>query len=117
MTEETFGPVIPIAAFGRIAEAIALANDSDYGLSANVFAGSEDEAQQIAAQLHAGFVSVNDISMSSFVSEFEWEGLNFSGLGRARTGPAGIARYLRTKAIVTNRGPTGDVSQMADLPF
>ena len=114
MTEETFGPVIPVTTFASLDEAIALANDSDYGLSANVFAGSEAEAQSIAERLHAGFISINDISMSSFVPDFEWEGFNLSGLGRARTGQSGIARYLRTKAIVTNRGPTGDVVHMSD---
>jgi hypothetical protein len=48
------------------------------------------------------------------VADFEWEGFRFSGLGRSRMGPSGIARYLRTKAIVTNRGPTMTLAGMAD---
>ena len=50
-------------------------------------------------RLDAGFVSLGDASMSSFVADFEWESFRSSGLGRSRMGPAGIARYLRTKAI------------------
>ena len=114
MREETFGPVIPLMPFDDIEEAIALANDGDYGLSANVFAGNENEAIAIAERLDAGFVSINDASLSSMVSDFEWEGFRFSGLGRSRMGPAGIARYLRTKALVSNRGPTGELTAMRD---
>ncbi len=114
MTEETFGPVIPVMAYATLEEAIRLANEGDYGLSANVLAGSEDEALEIAERLDAGFVSLNEISMSSFVSDFEWESFRFSGLGRSRMGPSGLARYLRVKAIVASRGPAGDVAQMGD---
>ena len=115
MTEETFGPVLPVMPCRSVDEAIDLANSSDYGLSANVFAGSEAEAIAIAERLDAGFISVNDVSMSSFVTDFEWEGLNLSGLGRSRMGPPGIARYLKTKAIVSQRGPIASVDMMADV--
>ncbi len=114
MREETFGPVIPLMPFDSIDEAIALANDGDYGLSANVLAGDENEALAIAHRLDAGFISLNDVSMSSMISDFEWEGFRFSGLGRSRMGPAGIARYLRSKAVVVNRGPTGDLANMGN---
>ncbi|MCC6172223.1 MAG: aldehyde dehydrogenase family protein [Gammaproteobacteria bacterium] len=114
MTEETFGPVIPVMPYDTIEEAIRLANEGDYGLSANVIAGSEAEAGAIAERLDAGFVGINEISMSSFVLDFEWEPSRFSGLGRARMGPSGIARYLRIKAVVTSRNPPGDVSTMGD---
>jgi succinate-semialdehyde dehydrogenase/glutarate-semialdehyde dehydrogenase len=114
MKEETFGPVIPIMPYGTLDEAIALANDGEYGLSANVFAGSEADAQSIAERLEAGLVSIGDASMSSFVMDFEWEGFRLSGLGRARIGVSGIARYLRVKAIVTNRGPAAGVMDARD---
>lgn len=114
MREETFGPVIPLMPFDSIDHAIALANDGDYGLSANVLAGDEHEAFAIAQRLDAGFISLNDVSMSSMISDFEWEGFRFSGLGRSRMGPAGIARYLRSKAVVVNRGPTGDLATMGN---
>jgi succinate-semialdehyde dehydrogenase / glutarate-semialdehyde dehydrogenase len=114
MREETFGPVIPVMAFDTLDEGIALANDGDYGLSANVLAGDDATAQQIAARLEAGFVSVGDCSMSSFVMDYEWEGLRLSGLGRARLGAAGIARYLRVKAIVTQRGQVASIAMGND---
>jgi acyl-CoA reductase-like NAD-dependent aldehyde dehydrogenase len=114
MREETFGPVIPVMAFDTLDAAIALANDGDYGLSANVLAGDDATAQRIAERLEAGFVSVGDCSMSSFVMDYEWEGLRLSGLGRARLGTAGVARYLRVKAIVTQRGMTGTIAMGAD---
>lgn len=114
MREETFGPVIPVMAFDTIDEAVALANEGDYGLSANVLAGDDAAAQRIAERLDGGFVSVGDCSMSSFVMDYEWEGLRLSGLGRARLGQAGIARYLRVKAIVTQRGEVGSIAMGAD---
>jgi acyl-CoA reductase-like NAD-dependent aldehyde dehydrogenase len=115
MREETFGPVIPVMPFDTIDEAIELANDSEFGLSANIFAGTEAEAYAIAPRLQAGFISVNDCSMSSMVSEFEWEAFRFSGMGRSRMGPSGVARYLRVQAVVVNRGAAGDVLQTPDV--
>lgn len=114
MREETFGPVIPVMPFDTVDEAIALANDGDYGLSANVFARDEAAALAIARRLDAGFVSLGDVSMSSYVSDFEWEGFRFSGLGRSRMGAAGIARYCRVQAIVSNRGPTAPITALTD---
>ena len=115
MREETFGPVIPVMPFDTIDEAIELANDSDFGLSANIFTGNEAEAWAIAPRLQAGFISVNDCSLSSMISEFEWEAFRYSGLGRSRMGPSGVARYLRVQAVVINRGPAGDVLQTPDI--
>ncbi len=114
MREETFGPVIPVTPFQSTAQAIALANDSDFGLSANVLSADLAEANGIAGQLNAGFVSINDCSLSSMVLEFEWEGFNFSGLGRSRMGPSGIARYLRIKTIATQSGAPGDMFMLRD---
>ncbi|MEZ5500499.1 MAG: aldehyde dehydrogenase family protein [Steroidobacteraceae bacterium] len=108
MKEETFGPVIPVMPFDGLDEAIALANDTEYGLSANVFAGDEATAERIASALDAGFISIGDASLSSMVMDFEWEGTRLSGLGRARLGKAGVARYLQVKAIVRqNAAPAG----------
>lgn len=114
MREETFGPVIPVMRYTSTTEAIALANDSEFGLSANVISADAAEANAIAEQLHGGFVSINDCSLSSMVHEFEWEPVNFSGLGRARTGPSGIARYLRIKTIATQSGEPGDMQNLRD---
>ncbi len=114
MQEETFGPVIPVMPFKDSAQAVALANDSTFGLSANVLSTDLPEANAIAEQLNAGFISINDCSLSSMVHEFEWEGFNFSGLGRSRMGPAGIARYMRVKTIATQAGEPGDMFKLRD---
>ncbi len=104
MREETFGPIMPVMAFDTVEEAIALANDSHYGLSANVFAGSEDEALPVAQRLNAGVVSINEASLSSMVHEFESEPFGLSGMGRSRTGPAeAIRRFFRKKLLLTSR--------------
>ncbi|MCB1624849.1 MAG: aldehyde dehydrogenase family protein [Pseudomonadales bacterium] len=102
MREETFGPIMPIMPFDTVEEAIALANDSHYGLSANVFAGSEAEALAIAHRLNAGVVSINEASLSSMVYEFESEPFGLSGMGRSRTGPEAIRRFFRKKLILTS---------------
>ena len=88
--------------FDTVEEAIALANDSHYGLSANVFAGSEAEALAIAHRLNAGVVSINEASLSSMVYEFESEPFGLSGMGRSRTGPEAIRRFFRKKLILTS---------------
>ncbi len=100
--EETFGPVIPIMAFDSPTEAIELANDSTYGLSASVFAGSLEEGRLVAQQLKAGAVSVNDASLTAFVHDFSHDSFGLSGLGASRFGPNAGLRYTREQAILEN---------------
>lgn len=102
MTDETFGPVIPIMPFDSVDEAVDLANDTKYGLSAAVFAGTADEAQKVGARLKAGAISLNDASLNALVYDFAYEGYGSSGLGRARHGVEGIIRYTREKAYIEN---------------
>ena len=66
MTEETFGPVIPVMKVADADEAVRMANDSRYGLSASVFAGSSREGEQIARRIEAGAVNVNDVLTTYF---------------------------------------------------
>ena len=61
MREETFAPVLPITAFDGDDEAIGLANDSDFGLSASVWTGELERRARIASRLEAGSVAVNDV--------------------------------------------------------
>jgi acyl-CoA reductase-like NAD-dependent aldehyde dehydrogenase len=103
MTEETFGPVVPIQSFSSESQAIELANDTTYGLSASVFAGTADEGNRIARKLESGAISVNDASLTSRVHGIEHESFRLSGLGRSRFGEEGIARYTRTKVIFESR--------------
>jgi acyl-CoA reductase-like NAD-dependent aldehyde dehydrogenase len=104
MTEETFGPVLPVMAFPDIDEAVRLANDTEYGLSAAVFAGDLDEAEQIGRRLEAGAVSLNDAALTALFYEAEKQSFKASGLGPSRMGAAGLTRFFRRKALIANTG-------------
>ncbi|MBX7219297.1 MAG: aldehyde dehydrogenase family protein [Blastocatellia bacterium] len=106
MTEETFGPIIPLMPFRTLEEGIALANDSQYGLSGAVF-GSQPEALEIARQLEVGAVSINDAALTAMLHEGEKQAFKLSGLGGPRMGAASLLRFLRQKValIKTNREP------------
>jgi succinate-semialdehyde dehydrogenase / glutarate-semialdehyde dehydrogenase len=114
MTEETFGPILPIMAFDTIEEAIALANDSVYGLSAGVIAGSLEEAEAIGRHIDAGGVSLNDAALTSLFYEAEKHSFKESGLGGSRMGPAGFQRFCRRKALIANRGEVTPLSAYAE---
>lgn len=100
MREETFGPIIPVMAVDGAEEAVALANDTDFGLSAAVFAGSEAEAMSIAHRIDAGGISVNDVCLTGMVPEAEKNSFKLSGLGASRMGPPSVRRFLRRRALL-----------------
>ena len=102
MTEETFGPVLPVMAFDTDREAIDLANDTIYGLSAAVFANDVQRARNIAGKLDAGGICINDAGLTSMMHEGEKQAFKLSGMGGSRMGPASIRRFLRTKALIEN---------------
>ncbi|MEU8132021.1 aldehyde dehydrogenase family protein [Streptodolium elevatio] len=108
MTEETFGPVIPLMPFHDADDAVRLADDSQYGLSAAVFAADEESALAVARRLRSGAVSINDAGLTAFVHEGEKQSFGFSGLGASRMGAASIRRFLRRQAFLVNRGPVDD---------
>jgi succinate-semialdehyde dehydrogenase / glutarate-semialdehyde dehydrogenase len=108
MTEETFGPIMPIMAFAKVDEAIHLANDSIYGLSAAVFANSEESALEVAQQIDAGAISINDAALTAIMHEGEKNAFKFSGLGGSRMGAAGIKRFIRKKAFLIKTNSTDD---------
>ena len=103
MTEETFGPVMPVMRFSGVDEAVRLANGGVFGLSACVF-GAEDEAIAVAERLDAGGVSINDAALTSMVFEQEKDSFGLSGLGRSRMGDSGLTRFLRKKALFVQEG-------------
>lgn len=114
MTEETFGPIIPVMPFGTIMEAVALANDTEYGLSAAVFSGTLEEAESIARQIDAGAISLNDAALTGLFHEAEKHAFKLSGLGGSRMGPAGFQRFLRRKALIANTGAPAPLSAFAE---
>lgn len=104
MREETFGPVLPVTVFDDVEEAIRLANDSDYGLSAAVLAGTAAEAEAVGARLEAGAISINDGAMTSMVWDAENSSFKLSGLGPSRMGDVGLTRFFRTQALIRQNG-------------
>jgi succinate-semialdehyde dehydrogenase / glutarate-semialdehyde dehydrogenase len=108
MTEETFGPIMPIMSFSTVEEAIKLANDTTYGLSAAVFAAEEAEALAIAQQVDAGAISINDAGLTALIYEGEKNSFKSSGLGGSRMGSAGLTRFLRKKAFLVKTNSVPD---------
>ena len=102
MTDETFGPTLPIMAVDDVEEAIRLANDSQYGLDASVFTGDPERGEQIARRLQSGAVVVNDAIVNYFALELPIGGAKQSGLG-ARHGATGIQKYCQRQNIVVTR--------------
>ncbi|WP_103338479.1 aldehyde dehydrogenase family protein [Amycolatopsis sp. CA-126428] len=102
--EETFGPVQTVQVFDTEEEAIALANDSRYGLSACIYSRDVDRPVRVARQLDAGLISVN--SWANLTIEFEEGGFKASGLGRLG-GVASMEDFLEYKQIVQDYAPTG----------
>jgi acyl-CoA reductase-like NAD-dependent aldehyde dehydrogenase len=100
MTEETFGPIMPVMPFANIEEAINLANDSIYGLSAAIFSESEELALEIGMQIDVGAISINDAGLTAMMQEGEKNAFKFSGLGGSRMGKAAFKRFMRKKAFL-----------------
>jgi succinate-semialdehyde dehydrogenase / glutarate-semialdehyde dehydrogenase len=100
MAEETFGPIMPVMSFSTVEEAINLANDTIYGLSAAIFAGEEQEALAVAKQIDAGAISINDAALTALIYEGEKNSFKYSGLGGSRMGAASLMRFLRKKAFL-----------------
>ncbi len=106
MREETFGPVVPVMAYETIAEGLDLANDSEFGLSGAVIAGSPEEAAEVARGLDAGAISLQDTSLTiNIMSDVEKTSYNHSGLGGSRMGPNALLRFFRRRALITRHGP------------
>lgn len=104
MTEETFGPVIPVMSYRTVDEAVALANDSEFGLSAAVFAATLDEGRAVAERINAGGLSLNDAALTRETYEAEKNSFGYSGLGGSRMGAAGLLRFYRKKALLMQTG-------------
>lgn len=103
MNDETFGPVMPVMSFSSIDEAVELANDTEFGLSAAVIAGDEQEAMEIGRRINAGGVSLMDTTLTgSILRDAEKTSFNLSGLGGSRMGGASILRFYRKKALMVN---------------
>lgn len=98
MTEETFGPVLPLMTFADIEEAVALANDSRFGLTASVWTRDKKLASRLAERLEVGSVTVNDHMFTFNEPKAIWGGIKQTGMGRSH-GPYGLLELVNIKFV------------------
>ena len=101
--DESFGPVLTVETFSDEAEAVALANDSIYGLAGAVWTQDSGRGERVAAALRMGTVWINDYH--PYVPQAEWGGYKQSGNGR-ELGRVGLEEYRETKHVWQNIRPT-----------
>jgi acyl-CoA reductase-like NAD-dependent aldehyde dehydrogenase len=106
MVDETFGPVLVVMKVKDADEAVAMANDTRYGLSASVMSRDTRRAEEVARRLEVGATNVDDVLINYFLQNLPMGGWKRSGAG-TRHGAHGIQRFCRTEAIVSPRLPQG----------
>ncbi|WP_075050789.1 aldehyde dehydrogenase family protein [Bacillus testis] len=103
MNEETFGPVLPIIPFNDETDAVAMANDSMYGLNASVWSADITRAEALASQLVSGAVIINDVIISVANHHLPFGGVKNSGVGRYH-GENGWRMFCHEKSVMSDRG-------------
>ncbi len=104
MQDETFGPVLPMMIVDSVEEAIKLANDSTFGLTASVWSTNINKAKTLADQLEAGSVFINDCLYTHARPELPWGGLKNSGFGRSHS-QFGLLDLVNIKQIAVDTSP------------
>jgi acyl-CoA reductase-like NAD-dependent aldehyde dehydrogenase len=102
MQEETFGPTLPIATFKTEEEAIRLANDSEFGLTASVWTRDYAKGRRVAEKIEAGSVCVNEVLYTHAISQTPWGGFKNSGRGRTH-GHEGLMELVQPQHVHVNR--------------
>ena len=102
MRDETFGPTLPIATFNSEEEAIRLANDSEFGLTASVWTRDYAKGRRVAQQIEAGSVCVNEVLYTHGIGQTPWGGFKNSGRGRTH-GTEGLMELVQPQHIHVNR--------------
>lgn len=105
MREETFGPILPIVKVKDEAEAIRLANDNAFGLSASVWTADLKRGERVARQLDVGSVIVNDTIVQFAMSMVPFGGVKESGYGRTH-GREGLLEFTYSHALVVGNAPS-----------
>ncbi len=102
MREETFGPTLPISTFKTEEEAIGLANDSEFGLTASVWTRNYARGRRVAEQIEAGSVCINEVLYTHGIAQTPWGGFKNSGRGRTH-GREGLLELVQPQHIHVNR--------------
>jgi acyl-CoA reductase-like NAD-dependent aldehyde dehydrogenase len=102
MTDETFGPTLPIMKIADVEEGVRLANDSNYGLQASVWTKDVNKGEALARRIEAGVVCVNDAQINYTALNLPMGGWKASGLG-TRHGSAGIRKYTKVQSLLITR--------------
>jgi acyl-CoA reductase-like NAD-dependent aldehyde dehydrogenase len=100
--EESFGPLLPIIRVANEEEGVRLANDTTYGLGANVWSRDKARAERIGRRMEAGSVCINDASVTYGALEVPFGGRKTSGVGSVN-GPDGLRAYCYAQPIITDR--------------
>ena len=106
MTEETFGPTLPVMRVSDADEAVRLANEGPYGLQASVWTRDESRGEEIARRIEAGVACVNDAQVNYAALELPMGGWKESGLG-LRHGADGIRKYTKRQSLLITPGSAG----------
>jgi succinate-semialdehyde dehydrogenase/glutarate-semialdehyde dehydrogenase len=104
MRDETFGPLLPIMTFKTDDEAVGLANDSIYGLTASVFTSDMARGRALAERIDAGTVMINEVVYTHAVAQTPWGGVKQSGYGRTH-GRLGLLELVTPQHIHVNAVP------------
>ncbi|MDQ3322185.1 MAG: aldehyde dehydrogenase family protein [Acidobacteriota bacterium] len=102
MREETFGPTLPIATFRTEKEAVELANDTDFGLTASVWTKDLRRGTRVAERILAGTITVNEVLYTHGIAQTPWGGFKQSGYGRTH-GKEGLMELVAPQHIHVNR--------------
>jgi len=100
--EETFGPIIPIFKFRDEREALEMANDSDYGLSASIWSRDIEKCKRIARNIKTGNISINNVMLTEGNANLPFGGCKLSGFGRFK-GLAGFHSFSMSKSVLIDK--------------